>query len=119
MANDDNKTERPASALPLTLSRIDLADGADAEFLLDLRGINLHQALHAIERMVAKPDNDRRSIFIRVSPAAREGGPAPFHVIGNRLRELASARRIASISPVPVFNNGPGFIVVIPGTARR
>lgn len=107
---DDRSPRAPAASEVLALA----ADAADAEFELDLRGLGIHAALHALEHMIAKPYDRERTVAILVGVPGSTGGVPLFQPVGRRLKELLADRRLASVRPVAPDRKGPGFLVRLP-----
>ena len=93
----------------------EFGDNADAEFELDLRGLETVDALHAVAHMIMKHSLDTRTVAIRLS---HPPVPGLFSAIGKELKTQIAQGTVTRVTPVPVEKNGPGFLVRVAGQSR-
>ncbi|TQV79572.1 hypothetical protein [Denitrobaculum tricleocarpae] len=94
---------------------------SDAEYELDLRGLDLPHSVASIDRMVERQRfrDDARSVRIGLEPASAGSGETLFGPIGRHLVELMKKGLVAKTRPIANIDGG-GFRVELPaGKAPR
>jgi hypothetical protein len=96
------------------LTRFLDVDG-DAEYELDLRGLDLPHSLASIDRMVERQRfrSEPRSVRIGLEAASAESGATLFGPIGRYLVDLMKRGLIAKTRPLANIDGG-GFRVELP-----
>lgn len=89
----------------------------DAEYELDLRGLDHHHAHHAILNMFSKPFDRQRTVLIHLDPPDGRGGQSLFQPVATLLRDAISAGRVVSARPVSP-EHGLGFRVTLPANQQ-
>lgn len=96
------------------LTRFLDVDG-DAEYELDLRGLDLPHSLASIDRMVERQRfrNESRRVRIGLEPATAESGATLFGPVGRYLVELMKKGLVTKTRPLANID-GAGFLVELP-----
>ncbi len=96
------------------LTRFLDVDG-DAEYELDLRGLDLAHSLASIDRMVERQRfrDEARTVRIGLEPATAESGATLFGPVGRYLVELMKKGLVAKTRPLANID-GAGFLVELP-----
>ena len=90
--------------------------GGDAEYELDLCGLDLAHSLASIDRMVERQRfrEEARDVRIRIDPASESSGETLFQPIGRHLLDMMKRDLILRCVPLP-NSDGAGFHVLIAG----
>src|SRR3546814_17941610 len=81
--------------------------GADADYELDLRGLDLAHAEESVRRMLERNRfTEPRSIRIRLQPPPEGGGPTLFQPIGRLLLHARRHGPLGRLSPLPPETGG-------------
>jgi len=93
-----------------------LASGsADAEYELDLRGLDLTHSRESLVRMLERNRfQPSRTINIRLDPPVAGGGETLFQPIGRMLLEARRHQLLSALSPLPP-DSGLGYRIETAG----
>lgn len=88
---------------------------SDAEYELDLRGLDLPHSLASIDRMVERQRfrDEPRTVRIGLEPATADSGATLFGPVGRYLVELMKRDLIVKTRPLANID-GAGFLVELP-----
>jgi len=92
------------------------ARSGDADYELDLTGLDQAHALASIERMVERQRfrDEPREVVIRLDPATATSGETLFQPVGRALLAIMKQGHISTCRPLPV-TEGAGFYIEMPG----
>ena len=92
------------------------ARSGDADYELDLTGLDLAHALGSIERMIERQRfrEDPREVVIRLDPATATSGETLFQPVGRALLASLKKGHISACRPLPI-TEGAGFYIEMPG----
>ncbi len=87
----------------------------DAEYELDLRGLDLPHSIASIDRMVERQRfrDDARSVRIGLEPASENSGATLFGPVGRHLVDLMKRGLVVKTRPLANIDGG-GFLVELP-----
>lgn len=95
-----------------------LGTDTQAEYELDLQGLDRAHATESVSRMVERSRFlAPRSILVRLDPPPEGGGETLFQPIGRQLLDAKKAGFLSSLSPLPE-PAGLGFHIVTAGKAE-
>lgn len=97
-----------------------LGQSHEAEYELDLTGLDLAHSLASIDRMVERQRfrSEARSVVIRLDPATATSGETLFRPVGRHLLGLMRQTRIAKCRPL-AGDKGAGFFVELAGRPQK
>lgn len=97
-----------------------LSRGGEAEYELDLTGLDLPHSLASIDRMVERQRfrPEPRSVKISLDPATPDSGETLFLPIGRHLIGLMRRELVSRCQPMP-NTAGAGFLVYLPGSEAK
>ena len=99
------------------LNRLSQA-GADADYELDLRGLDRAHAEESVWRMLERNRfTEPRSIRVRLQPPPDGGGETLFQPIGRLLLEARRHGLLSRLSPLPL-ETGVGYRIETVGKAE-
>jgi len=87
----------------------------EADYELDLTGLDLAHAVASVDRMVERQrfrDADR-SVLVRIDPATPDSGETLFGHLGRHLLDLKRRGLVATLAPLDP-RRGAGFNVTLP-----
>ncbi len=92
-----------------------LESGVEADYELDLRGLDLPHGLASIDRMVERQRfrGESRSVFVTLDPATPDSGETLFQPVGRHLLDLMRHHLVAQCKP-QVGEEASGFLVLLP-----
>ena len=98
-----------------TLRRL-TGGSAQADYELDLSGLDQAHALASIERMIERQRfrEDPREVVIRLDPATATSGETLFQPVGRALLASLKKGHISACRPLPI-TEGAGFYIEMPG----
>src|SRR3546814_2559787 len=87
----------------------------EADYELDLTGLDLAHAIASIDRMVERQRfrDVGRSVVVRIDPATPESGETLFGRLGRHLLDLKRRGLIATLAPLDP-SRGAGFNLTLP-----
>jgi hypothetical protein len=87
----------------------------EADYELDLTGLDLAHALASVDRMVERQRfrDIGRSVLVRIDPATPESGETLFGRLGRHLLDLKRRGLVATMQPVDP-RRGAGFNITLP-----
>ena len=87
----------------------------DADYELDLTGLDLTHALASVDRMVERQRfrDVGRSVLVRIDPATPDSGETLFGRLGRHLLDLKRRGLIATLQPLDP-RRGAGFNLTLP-----
>jgi hypothetical protein len=90
--------------------------GDEADYELDLTGVDREHARLAIERMLERQRfrDEGRSVVIRLDPAGPDSGETLFQPVGRQLLAAMKRGLVTHCSPLAP-KHGAGFTVELPG----
>ncbi len=95
------------------------ASGADADYELDLRGLDRPHAEESVRRMLERNRfTEARSIRIQLQPPPDGGGETLFQPIGRLLLEARRQGLLSQLSPLPL-ETGVGYRIQTIGKPER
>ncbi len=93
--------------------------GVDADYELDLRGLDRAHAEESVRRMLERNRfTEPRSIRVRLQPPPEGGGETLFQPIGRLLLEARRHGLLSRLSPLPP-ETGVGYRIETIGKAER
>ncbi len=93
--------------------------GADADYELDLRGLDRAHAEESVRRMLERNRfTESRSIRIRLQPPPEGGGETLFQPIGRLLLQARRHGLLSRLSPLPP-EKGVGYRIETAGKPER
>lgn len=97
-----------------------LSAGGEADYELDLTGLDLPHALASIDRMVERQRFRRepRSVKICLDPATPESGETLFLPVGRHLVEIMKRNLIHRCRPL-ANTAGAGFVIELPASEDK
>ena len=91
----------------------------NAEYELDLRGLDLAHATESVIRMIERSRfRVRRSIIVRLDPAGPDTGETLFQPIGRLLLDHRRKNALEKLSPLPLYA-GCGYYLVTKGKTDK
>jgi hypothetical protein len=93
-----------------------VARAGQAEYELDLTGLDRVHAIASIDRMIERQRfrAEPRQVVIRLDPPGPESGETLFQPIGRALLDYLRQRLVTTCRPLPA-GAGSGFYVEMPG----
>ncbi|WP_205944459.1 hypothetical protein [Pelagibius litoralis] len=87
----------------------------DADYELDLTGLDLAHAIGSVDRMVERQRfrDAGRSVLVRIDPATPDSGETHFGHLGRHLLDLKRRGLVATLAPLDPAR-GAGFNVTLP-----
>jgi hypothetical protein len=87
----------------------------EADYELDLTGLDLAHAVASVDRMVERQRfrDIGRSVVVRIDPATPESGETLFGRLGRHLLDLKRRGLIATLAPLDPLR-GAGFNLTLP-----
>jgi hypothetical protein len=87
----------------------------EADYELDLTGLDLAHAVASVDRMVERQRfrDVGRSVVVRIDPATPESGETLFGRLGRHLLDLKRRGLIATLAPLDPLR-GAGFNLTLP-----
>ena len=106
--------DAPPTADERRLTRL-LESRLEADYELDLKGLDLPHSLASIDRMVERQRfrGEPRSVFVGLDPATAASGETLFQPLGRHLLDLMRRGLVAQCKP-RVGEGVSGFLVVLP-----
>lgn len=117
MAKNGKGDDRLSGSESRRLERL-LDRQGEADYELDLTGLDLAHAVASVDRMVERQRfrDVGRSVVVRIDPATPDSGETLFGHLGRHLLDLKRRGLVATMQPLdPTL--GAGFSVTLP--ARR
>lgn len=110
MGGDDGLSDYHGRRLTRLLDR-----HGEADYELDLTGLDLAHALASIDRMVERQRfrDVGRSVVVRIDPATAESGETLFGRLGRHLLDLRRRGLVATLQPLDP-RRGAGFNLTLP-----
>ena len=110
MVGDDGLSDFHGRRLKRLLDR-----HGEADYELDLTGLDLAHALASIDRMVERQRfrDVGRSVVVRIDPATAESGETLFGRLGRHLLDLKRRGLVATLQPLDP-RRGAGFNLTLP-----
>mgnify|MGYP001482371004 CR=1 FL=1 len=91
----------------------------NAEYELDLRGLDLAHAKESVVRMIERSRfRAPRSVIVRLDPAGPDTGETLFQPIGRLLLEQRRKNALEKLSPLPLYA-GCGYYLVTKGKPEK
>lgn len=108
--NEDGLTDFEGRRLKRLLDR-----HGEADYELDLTGLDLAHALASVDRMVERQRfrDVGRSVMVRIDPATPESGETLFGRLGRHLLDLKRRGLVATLQPLDP-RRGAGFNLTLP-----
>ncbi len=93
-----------------------LERGADADYEIDLSGLDLAHALASIDQMIERQRfrEAERQVRVRLDPATARSGETLFQPVGRHLLGLMKRELVLRCTPL-AGDAGSGFLLVLPG----
>ena len=87
----------------------------EADYELDLTGLDLAHAIASVDRMVERQRfrDAERSVLVRIDPATPDSGETLFGRLGRHLLDLRRRGLVASMAPLDP-GRGAGFNLTLP-----
>lgn len=87
----------------------------EADYELDLTGLDLAHALASVDRMVERQRfrDVGRSVLLRIDPATPDSGETLFGSLGRHLLDLKRRGLVATLAPLDP-QRGAGFNITLP-----
>ena len=110
MAGDDGLSESETRRLKRLLDR-----HGEADYELDLTGLDFAHAVASVDRMVERQRfrDVGRSVLLRIDPATADSGETLFGRLGRHLLDLKRRGLIATLAPLDP-QRGAGFNLTLP-----
>ena len=110
MSEDDRLSGSEGRRLERLLDR-----QGEADYELDLTGLDLAHAVASIDRMVERQRfrDVGRSVVVRIDPATPESGETLFGPLGRHLLDLRRRGLVATMQPLDP-TRGAGFNLTLP-----
>ena len=110
MTEDDRLSGSEGRRLERLLDR-----QGEADYELDLTGLDLAHAVGSIDRMVERQRfrDVGRSVVVRIDPATPDSGETLFGRLGRHLLDLKRRGLVATMQPLDP-RNGAGFNLTLP-----
>ena len=114
MAQNGKGDDRLSGSEGRRLERL-LDRQAEADYELDLTGLDLAHALASVDRMVERQRfrDVGRSVVIRIDPATADSGETLFGRLGRHLLDLKRRGLVATMAPLDP-RHGAGFNLRLP-----
>lgn len=92
------------------------ARSGQADYELDLTGLDRTHALASIERMVERQRfrEEPRAVVVRLDPATATSGETLFQPVGRALLGFLKRGHVSSCRPLPI-TEGAGYYIEMPG----
>lgn len=110
MGTDDGLSDYHGRRLTRLLDR-----HGEADYELDLTGLDFAHAVASIDRMVERQRfrDVARSVLVRIDPATAESGETLFGCLGRHLLDLRRRGLVATLQPLDP-RRGAGFNLTLP-----
>lgn len=111
----DDQPVRPGSDFAERRLKRLLDRHGEADYELDLTGLDLAHALASVDRMVERQRfrDVGRSVVVRIDPATADSGETLFGRLGRHLLDLKRRGLIATLQPLDP-RRGAGFNLTLP-----